>query len=345
MIRLGSLLFPSLVRCGETTFKSGSSGATTLYRLDWNRADSAREASWVKWAGNGPSTSNTAFYLCKYHGTLPKKYDDWVKDMLFAIPQSYYDEIHRTARLGLIEWSTERHFDTMIREICLQPAIGYIFTSFRLLADCLYDEKTNYFSRDPDKVIAPQALLYKFWSGQTGRGLIRDHADFRRIESSVQCTCGENEKCSKCEKEDSSTSYHIRCFLKAIKEHEELVEKDCPQMSDGPVVVSDSTAIFTLGTASSGGLNNFTVTTGQPALVVDGPVVINGELTVNPEKPKGLDMKMLYQEETGIVAETETPDGGRHLTPSYLKWLEDRASRSFKESKNEKEKPAKGSRC
>jgi len=333
MIRLGSLLFPSLGRCGETTFKSGSQGATTLYRLDWSRADSAREASWVKWAGNGPSTSS-CFYLCKYHGTLPKKYEDWVKDMLFAIPQSYYDEIHRTARMGLIEWSTERHFDTMIRDICLQPAIGYIFTSFRLLADCLYDEKTNYFSRDPDKVIAPQALLYKFWSGQTGRGLIRDHAHFNRIESSEQCTCVETD-----------TASHIRCFLKAIKEHEDLIEKDCPHMSDGPAVGSDSTASFTLGTASSGGLNSFTVTTGQPALVVDGPVIINGELTVNPAKPKSLDMKTLFQEETGIVAETETPDGGRHLTPSYVKWLEDRASRSFKESKNEKEKPAKGSRC
>jgi len=344
MIRLGSLLFPSLVRCGETTFKSGSDrGATTLYRLDWSRADSAREASWVKWAGDGPSTSSTSFYLCKYHGTLPKKYDDWVKDMVFAIPQSYYDEIHRTARMGLIEWSTERHFDTMIREVCLQPAIGYIFTSFRLLADCIYDEKTNYFSRDPDKVIAPQALLYKFWSGQTGRGLIRDHADFKRIESFLPCTCAGDEECSKCSENDNSSPRQIRLFLRAIKEHEETIEKDAPMMSEKVwPVAADSTAIFT---TSSGGIENLTVTLGQPALVVDGPVIINGKLTVNPEPEKPLDMKGLFCKETGIVAETETPDGKRHLTPGYLKWLEEHASRSFKESKNEDKGPAKGSRC
>jgi hypothetical protein len=234
MIHLGSLLFPSLVRCGETTFKSWSDGksATTLYRLDWSRADSAREASWVKWVGDRPSTSNTTTYLCKYHGTLPKKYDDWVKSMLFAIPQNYFDEIRRTARMGLIEWSTGRPFDTMIRDICLQPAIGYIFTSFRLLADCLYDEKTNYFYRGPDKVIAPQALLYKFWSGQTGGGLVRDHAHFNRIES-MQCDCRENEECSKCVMDNP-----IWCFLQTIKEHENLVEKDCPVMSNGPAVES-----------------------------------------------------------------------------------------------------------
>ena len=328
MIRLGSLLFPSLVRCGETSFKlGGSQGTTTLYRLDWSRADAAREASWVKWAGNGPSTSDSTFFLCKYHGTLPKKYDDWVKDMIFAVPQNYYDEIHRTARQGLIEWSTERHFDTMIREVCLEPAIGYIFTAFRLLADCIYDEKTNFFFRGPDKIIAPQALLYKFWSGQTGGGLVQKHADFDRIRSHLECTCTGDEECSKCSDEFSVT---IRRFLRAIDEHEKAIEKGHPSRVDGPIVVSDvqsdSSSVLTISTTAS---NAFTMTSGQPALVVDGPVVINGELTVNPAKES--DLRELFLKETGIVAETETPDGKKHLSPGYVTWLEKRATRVKKD--------------
>ena len=170
MVRLNELLFPSLIRTGETKFKSWSDSEKTtgLYKVDWDSIDKIKKDRW----GDDES----------FPGTLPPKYDEWVKEMVFAIPTHYMDEIRHAARRGLVQWCTRRHFDTMIREICLMPAVSSIYVSFRLLADCLYDPEKNYFYRGEDKVLAPQALLYKFWAHQTGRGLIREHCHFEKID-------------------------------------------------------------------------------------------------------------------------------------------------------------------
>ena len=202
MLRLTpTLLFPRFVRTGETNFKSKSgssdSKTTMVYQLDWDPIDKIREDRWYKYQAQ---TSDS-----KFMGTLPPKYDEWVKGMQFAIPQHYMEEIRRCAHQASIEWATERHFDTMIREICLKPAISYAYVAFRLIADCMYDDQSNYFYRGDDKTIATQAMLYKFWSYQTGRGLLKDHAMFSRIEGivneshlfsqhtlmSIKCECGE----------------------------------------------------------------------------------------------------------------------------------------------------------
>jgi hypothetical protein len=183
-----SLLFPNLNFQSEAQFKSWSpdgpdfkrasnSGKTTsIFKLDWGAVDKIKEDRWLK---DIAKTSDS-----KFPGTLPQKYDSWVKGMLFALPENYLSEIRRCARLAQTEWGTGRGFDTMIREICLQPAVEYAYVAFRLMADCLYDASTNYFYRGPDKGIATQALLYKFWSFQTGRGLVRSNSGFDKLDTS-----------------------------------------------------------------------------------------------------------------------------------------------------------------
>jgi len=170
-----SILFPTLTFETDAQFRGAPSEKTTpVYKLDWGNVDRIKEDRWMKQVAKTADS--------RFPGTLPQKYDLWVKGMSFALTEAYLTEIRRCARMAQTEWGAERRFDTAIREICLEPAISCCYVAFRMLADCLYDPKANYFYRGPDKVLATQALLYKFWAFQTGRGLVQGHARFDRIE-------------------------------------------------------------------------------------------------------------------------------------------------------------------
>lgn len=188
------LFFPQLVHLEDVIFKSwsGDSGSTPIYKLDWGPVDERKAKS---------------YNFGDFPGTLPKTYDDWVKNFLFAIPTNYLDQINYSVRQAVFEWNAELRFDTMIREICLSPAISHIQVAFKLIADCLYDKETNYFYRNPDKKVAPHAMLYKFWAFQTGEGLIREHSAFNRIEPLVSKDPAHN---------DDSISFTCRTFLNDI---------------------------------------------------------------------------------------------------------------------------------
>lgn len=198
-----SLTFPTLSHQGEVHFKSWSDSnkTTELYKLDWNHVDTRKKEHFIKNRNTNPPAN-------EFPGSLPEPYDTWLQGLTFAIPVHYLEEIRRSARMSCMEWGVERHFDTMIREICLEPAISFAFVAFRLIADCIYDSETNYFYRSDDKIIVPQALLYKFWSFQTGRGLVRDHSWFHKIEWIL--------------KDPSMENYAtISKFIKAIDSYEE----------------------------------------------------------------------------------------------------------------------------
>ena len=59
-----------------------------------------------------------------------------------------------------------------IEKIYIDPTSSYIYESFRLLSDCAFDEKTNFWYRGVFKNILPYLLLYKFWKGQTSKNLL-----------------------------------------------------------------------------------------------------------------------------------------------------------------------------
>ena len=164
-----SLRFPELLFlredsiCHESKDKKTAAGSAPLplYRLDWgSRKDSSKIVS---------------------------EYCDYAEGVHYLIAPHYYQEIRRCAMQALVEWTMQRKFDTVIRELCSNPAIAYIDTAFRLLSDCAYDIDKRYWHRDNRRVLLPHILMYKFWIGQTGRGMVELHAGFGRLGLSAIC--------------------------------------------------------------------------------------------------------------------------------------------------------------
>lgn len=168
-----SLIFPRLVFSRETNFKSWSGKDTTpIYRLGWEIFD---EQLFAKHAA--AESRITSRLPIPFTHALPEKWDNWVNHFEYVIPQHCLKEIHRTAFLAFGEWGMERGFDTVIREMCLGPAIAFVNVAFSLIADCAYDKETNYFYRKEDKAILKNVLMYRFWGHQTGRGCRWFNAD------------------------------------------------------------------------------------------------------------------------------------------------------------------------
>ena len=145
--------FPRLVHHAEATLKGAL--RIQLYKLDWH----------------------------KKPGGLPEQYDSIIKDMVFHLDGKYLAEIHHCCQMALIERGKQRPFDTMIRDVCQEPVHGYVFVAFRLMCDCIFDEERHYY-REHDWVrrISWHAMLYKFWHGQTGGGLLWDRAKMEELE-------------------------------------------------------------------------------------------------------------------------------------------------------------------
>jgi len=167
-----SLVFPHLKYIGHTVFNNDiSKTERSLYYLDWTIKDQKCEEKHNKWLRDHWKDKNIPL-----SPSLPEKYEVWVKNLQFAIPPDYMEEIIRNSREGLQEWNIQRCFDTNVREFCLKPAIAHIYSAFYLMSDCIYDPKTNYYIRGTDKIMAQHLLTYRFWMHQTGRGCVWDHA-------------------------------------------------------------------------------------------------------------------------------------------------------------------------
>jgi len=234
MLRVVSpLYFPKLIRIGEVTFKawSDSPKSTNIYKLDWSEAERIKKEKFEKWANNHAGTSDS-LKKYQYFPELPQEYDEWLKDFTIALPANYYKTIREFSRRGLEVWSSEYSFDTMIRELCLKPAQAYIEVAFKLIADCLYDAGKNYFYRGDDKILFAHAALYKFWNGQTGRGLLERNADFDRLKSFTKITA--------CVDGDMQKHKIVRKFLDDIKEYQKQYEIMYHQISEerNPIVTT-----------------------------------------------------------------------------------------------------------
>lgn len=180
ILKRGNLLFPTIIYLDEKLIKIGNEKRFFhICKLDWSYSDKKKKEDYEKWLKN----HNEGIH--RYYGDLPEEYDKYVKEQKFLLNGTYLHEIKRTATQGYIEWATERHFDTSIREMCLKPAQSFIEVSFKLLADCIYDEKTQYFSRDEKRYILDNMMLYKFWQHQTGRGLVKFYAEIDELEDQI----------------------------------------------------------------------------------------------------------------------------------------------------------------
>jgi len=230
------LYFPRLERIGD--FKmvrrvDGGQKNTTEdgYRLDWSKQEATIRKKYEDWRFEYHPEKDIP-----YVPQLPVEYDEWVKNLLFAIPISYLREIKRMTRLGLEEWDHYRPFDTMIRELCLEPATTMIRCAFILIGDCVYDPQAEYYSRSSKKQLASYIMAYKFWSHQTGRGVIRYNADLDNLERRLERYI--NTEGAPISEGEGKTVFELegRKFLAAIKEHEARMDQAYDMLAIGPPV-------------------------------------------------------------------------------------------------------------
>lgn len=149
-----------------------------LYRLDWDafEEDLRREdrAGW--YVRRRPDLERPA---------LPPRYEEMLRGATFAISPEYMLEVQRNAERAIDEWETDRPFDTIVREHCLEPAIAHVESAFYLLEDCLFDPERQYWlDHDSlEKQVMLEAMLIKFWTGQTGAGCVWGFARMDRLRA------------------------------------------------------------------------------------------------------------------------------------------------------------------
>lgn len=232
------LQFPSLKFEKEVKFGSWASNSkkakTRMYTLDWSAKDSRCRKEFDEWAKNHWADKNLI-----YIEPLPEPYNSWTKNLKFALPNRYMEEIRRCTWKSVEEGHHRYSFDTAVRDICCEIRNSYVSVAFRLLADCVYDEETNYFLRYPDKLLVAPCLLYKFWGYQTGWGLLKDdhHAMIDKLEHNIKWR---KDRGSDYDKRDAKA---VDAFLAAIEDQEKLREERAYAITEDPVAPESAVSL------------------------------------------------------------------------------------------------------
>ena len=214
-----AFIFPHLVFLKDVSFKSWSEqNKTKLYKLDWDSFDEAILKRHVEW--NAKCWPSTKFSFIQKFDLY---YEGLLQSLRFAIPNHYLTEIRRVTQTTMTEWGINRPFDTNIKEMCLGPAIKCIQVAFELIADCAYDEQTNYFLRIDNKYLIAPLLMFRFWQHQTGPGKIGEHSNFHNLLSRIDCF--KTNKNYPNEKAWVSEIAALERFLKAFNDQAEAVQK------------------------------------------------------------------------------------------------------------------------
>ena len=177
-----NLYFPKLVYLETVTLNHPESPREiSVFKLDWSKMDEILKKKHFEWKEKYWPKENIP-----YIEPLPEIYEKIISNLLFALDRNYLNEIHRCCRRANEEWNISRPFDTVIRDMCLEPAISCVYVAFKLLADCTFDNETKYFSRDYDlRFIVPHLMGYRFWCHQTGRGMIMEHSKIDKLTSGL----------------------------------------------------------------------------------------------------------------------------------------------------------------
>lgn len=189
--------FPDLIHVRDVDYMvpNGDTGIIRqrkIYKLDWSIIDKQKEEEYKRWLepieriperiGVRERSYKT---INKTQKTLPKKYDDWVKNLEFDISRPFLKEIQHLTKLFQTEWNRSRGLgSTHATEVCLDVPISAAKCAFDLLSQCAYDSENDCsYNRNDDYILIKHALLYKFWVGKTGRGLVKNNSGFDRLES------------------------------------------------------------------------------------------------------------------------------------------------------------------
>ena len=175
-----AISFPCLVKedAGSHLSHPTRERPFALYTIDWEQFDQKKEDDFYKWIAQYHPTSKG-----QYIEGIPQKYNEIFSNLVFGLDEEHLNEIHHCIRMAYVEWSRKRHFDTVISEICSEPAISYIYVAFRLLCDNIFDvhKKEFVYGRWVEDA-SYHVLLYKFWHRQTGRGILWNRSKMERIE-------------------------------------------------------------------------------------------------------------------------------------------------------------------
>lgn len=176
---------------------------------------------------------------CPYAVPLPEKYL-WMSEGAFAIRGNYGQAIAHYAQLALIEAAKVSMFglDTMMRETSHKVSEQAVFTAFRLLADCDYDPKTQYWSRAPERLILPYLLAWRFWQKQTGRGLLWEKAKIPELIHRM-------DRSNWSKKEKALIEDFLDTIRDTNKAMDEMADRVLPK-GDGPVVGPKAAAIHVI---------------------------------------------------------------------------------------------------
>ena len=154
--------------------------------------------------------------------TLPFDYEHKIADLVFGLQTGYLTEIRRCAHAAINEFNVHRQVDGYMQDLCLKPGVSYVETAFRLLADSILDEHSDYYTRAYVlKTIAFHAMLYKFWCCQTTKTSIYENA---RLYDLAQASRTAQKIKHPGYDLDKSTE-EISKFLEAIKNHQKVFEE------------------------------------------------------------------------------------------------------------------------
>lgn len=168
--------FPKMVFLGEGILKNQNHQSnTSLYRLDWTKHDETVKKKFEDWVKNRYPN------VTPEYTPFPEEYDKWLDGLQFSISRSYMAEIKRMTQMALLELNVDRPFDLGIRDRCLEPAVSFVFATFMLVADCIYDPKTQWFERSIRNSIARHIMAYKFWYRQTNDNNLYSYARVRDL--------------------------------------------------------------------------------------------------------------------------------------------------------------------
>lgn len=216
---------------------------------------------------------------------LPSEYDELVNKAVFALPAKAVTTIKFLLNQAESHWDMPMYkgYDTCIRESFLSITKVMIEKAIMLLCDYHFDPETKYYSRVPEhlpKHVLRNLMIYKFWSGRTGRGLQWFNAGFSDY------------------KEDDKF-YHIAMEIdnqaildgrrwdryKPYRNGKQCLHgttrslKDGEQLEAGWVPTKKNNGNLVIGEVS------IKATKGQP-VTIDGPVEITGSLKINAEPDK-----------------------------------------------------------
>ena len=209
------LYFPKLRFVAEAAIH-GSKKKKPLYRLDWSKLEAHRREHFDQWRKScWPDREDLHFVP-----GLPIAYESLVKDAVFALDSRYEAEIIRNCHRAVQEWGLTRYFDTMIREMCLEPAEAHARVAVELIGDCIINPDSQGYASWARKKIFVSATLWKLWYKQTGRGLLYDRAQLDNLKRLIGYPAG---RALGCIEEDDRQQ--LRAYLDAMKMHDEKIDE------------------------------------------------------------------------------------------------------------------------